>query len=242
MGNLSDRATFSPQAVERQLPWGAVLRGLRWGNQPDVVLLLHEPGADIDAWAALPAEISRQLDMESVALDLPGHGLSDDPWEPARLHDLLRSLPDFAPASSRRFLIAAGALATAALEQAPALDLSGLVCLSPQTPEDRKHPPRSPRVAKLFVAGALAGSDLNDARRLSTECGGWAVVTSLPVTERGTSLLTSSWGQQLVAQTITFLRDCQRRPAPTNYATARPSPSPIEPGEGGRGMRARIRS
>src|SRR5215208_1016889 len=168
MGNLSHRATFSPEAIERHLPWGAVLRGLRWGDGQDVALLLHEPGADLDAWATLPLKIARQLEMEAVAVDLPGHGLSDDPWEPARLPDLLRNLPDLVPAAGRRFLVAAGAPATAALQQAPAIELSGLICLSLERPDDEQKPQRSPRVPKLFFAGSLAGSDLNDARRLAT--------------------------------------------------------------------------
>ena len=215
MGNLSDRATLSPLAIEQLLPWGAVLRGLRWGNASDVALLLHEPGADIDAWATLPSEMARQLEIETVAVDLPGHGLSDDPWEPARLPDLLRALPDLVPSADGRFLIAAGTPAVAALEQAPALALSGLVCLSPQLPAPGGNPPRSPRVPKLFVAGSLAGSDLADARRLATACGGWSVVTSLPVTERGTALLASAWGGQLIDQIITFVRDCQRCRTPS---------------------------
>ena len=98
-----------------------------------------------------------ELEIETVAVDLPGHGLSDDPWEPERLPDLLRALPEIAPAAGRRFLIAAGDSATAALEHAPEIELSGLVCLSPQIPSDVWRPPRSPRVPKLFVAGSLAG-------------------------------------------------------------------------------------
>src|SRR5215212_5581639 len=206
MGNVSDQATLSPQAIERRLPWGPVLRGVRWGNGPDTALLLHEPGADLDAWASLPLEIARQLEIETLALDLPGHGLSDDPWDPARLPDLLRNLPDFAPVAGRRFLVAAGAPATAALEQAPAIDLSGLICLSPSTRAAGGNPPRSPRVPKLFIAGSLAGSDLEDARRLASACGGWAVVTSLPVAERGTGLLDSSWGVHLAEEIVAFLR------------------------------------
>jgi pimeloyl-ACP methyl ester carboxylesterase len=214
MGNISDRAKLSPQAIERRLPWGPVLRGFRWGNGPDTALLLHEPGADLDAWASLPLEIARQLEIETLALDLPGHGLSDDPWNPARLPDLLRNLPDFAPAAKRRFLAAAGAPATAALQQAPAIGLSGLICLSPSSPGDGGNPSRSPRVPKLFVAGSLAGIDLGEARRMATACGGWAVVNSLPVAERGTGLLASSWGGHLVEEIVAFLRDCQRRPFP----------------------------
>jgi pimeloyl-ACP methyl ester carboxylesterase len=238
MGNLSHRATPSPDAIERNLPSGAVLRGFRWGDGPDVAILLHDPGADIDAWAMLPVKISRQLEIETVAVDLPGHGLSDDPWEPARLTDLLRSLPDLAPAAGRRFLIAAGASAIAALELAPALELSGLVCLSPQSPDDGWHPQRSPRVPKLFVAGSLAGSDLDDARRLAASCGGWAAVTSVPVTKQGTDLLTSPWGGHLIEKIVAFLRDCQRRPARAILPSDRSRPEfPHAPNPGSSGLR-----
>jgi pimeloyl-ACP methyl ester carboxylesterase len=213
MGNVGDRATLSPQAIEWSLPWEQIIRGFRWGQGSDTVLLLHEPGADLDAWTTLPVAIARQIEVETVAVDLPGHGLSDDPWDPARLPDLLLNLLDIAPAAGRRFLIAAGAPAVASLEHAPAVELSGLVCLSPQSSGPGDNQPRSPRVPKLFVAGSLAGSDLDDARRVAAACGGWAVVTSLPVAERGTGLLTSSWGGQLIEQIVAFLRECQRRPA-----------------------------
>ena len=232
MGNVGDRATLSPQAMEWSLPWGQIIRGFRWGKGPDTVLLLHEPGADLDAWTTLPVEISRQLEIETVAVDLPGHGLSDDPWDPARLPDLLRHVPDLAPAAGHRFLIVAGSAAIAAIEHASTIELAGLVCLSPELPEDRQNPPRSPRLPKLFAAGSLAGSDLNEARRLATACGGWSVVTSLPVAERGTGLLASSWGAQLVEQITTFVRDCQRRPTQARHpaAWARPDPSPAPRG------------
>ena len=233
MGNVGDRAAFSPEAVEWDLPWGAVLRGLRWGDAPDIALLLHSPGGDVDAWATLPAEVARQLEIETVAVDLPGHGLSDDPWEPARRADLLRSLPEIAPTAGRRFLVAADDAATAALEQAAALELSGLVGLSPRSPGDRWKPPRSPRVPKLFVAGSLAGSDLDDARRLAAASGGWAVVTSYPDSKRGTDLLASSRASHLVEEIVAFLRDCQRRPAGAILPTDRirpPSSSAAKPG------------
>ena len=225
MGNVSGRATLSPQAIEWGLPWGTVLRGFRWGKGTDTAFLLHEPEADLDAWTTLPVEIARQLEIETIAVDLPGHGLSDDPWDPNRLPDLMQNLPEIAPAAGRRFLIAAGDAATAALERADTLELLGLVCLSPLSAGHRWRPRRSPRVPKLFVAGSLAGNDLNDARRLATTCGGWAVVTSLPVAERGTGLLASAWGGQLVEQIVAFLADCQRRPAQATISAAHVPPS-----------------
>src|SRR5215218_1886422 len=115
MGNVSHWAALSPRAIEWTLPSRTVLRGFRWGKRPDTAVLLHEPGADLDAWASLPVEIARQLEIETVAVDLPGHGLSDDPWDPAPLPDLLRHLPDLVPAPRCRFLIVAGSPAMAAL-------------------------------------------------------------------------------------------------------------------------------
>jgi pimeloyl-ACP methyl ester carboxylesterase len=165
---------------------------------------------DVDAWAPLPAEIAGQLGIETVAVDLPGHGLSDDSWEPERLPDLLANLQEVAPAARLRFLIAAGDSSIAALEKAGTLELSGLVCLSPPSPAHGWRPPRSPRVPKLFLAGSLAGGDLEDARRVAAACGGWAVATSFPVAERGTGLLASAWSRRLVEEILAFLRDCQR--------------------------------
>jgi pimeloyl-ACP methyl ester carboxylesterase len=246
MGDLGDRALPRPEAIERHLPWGAVLRGFRWGDGPDVALLLHESGVDVDAWGPLPFEIARQLEISTIAVDLPGHGLSDDPWEPERLPDLLRNLLAIAPAVGFRFLIAAGDSAIAALEQAPILELSGLVCLSPHVPSNSWRPPRSPRVPKLLLAGSMAGNDLRDARRLATVCGGWAVVTSYPVIERGTQLLATPWGSRVTEEIGGFVRDCQRRPALTTLPTDRSRPGsasaprghppvPVSEGPGARG-------
>jgi hypothetical protein len=230
MGDLDTQVLPNPQAIERRLPWGAVLRGIRWGDGPDVALLLHEPGVDVDAWGQLPVEIAHQLEIDPIALDLPGHGLSDDPWEPERLPDLLRNLPEIAPTAGRRFLIAAGDSAIAALGQASEIEISGLVSLSPQIPGDGWQPPRSPRVPKLLLAGSMAESDLRDARRLATACGGWAVVTSYPVGERGTLLLTSPWGGHLIAEIVTFLRDCQLNSAHASLSPHRSRPpSPFAP-------------
>jgi hypothetical protein len=54
------------------------------------VLLLHDPGSDLDAWGSLPWQLARALPLAVVAIDLPGHGLSDAPWEPERLGDVVR--------------------------------------------------------------------------------------------------------------------------------------------------------
>jgi pimeloyl-ACP methyl ester carboxylesterase len=200
------------EAIELPLPWGPIVRGFRWGGGLETVFLLHEPGSDVDAWGTLPLTIARTLEMQTIAIDLPGHGLSDDPWDPARLPELLPALLRANLRSVRRFMIAAGVSATTALAEASELGLSGVIGLTPETPATGWSPDRSPTVPKLFVAGSMAGNDLETARRLSTVCGGWGLVTSLPVSARGTELLTSEWDVQLAEEIVAFLRNC-RRPA-----------------------------
>ncbi|MCC7024291.1 MAG: hypothetical protein IT338_15810 [Thermomicrobiales bacterium] len=204
---MTDRPAADAEAVEFALPWGPVARGVRWGAGDDAVILLHEPGRDLDAWGDLPRRLAGQLPLAALAIDLPGHGLSDDPWQPERLGDLLDAVDAALPTSGRRLLIAAGESGLAAIERAASLELDGLVCLSPGPPADAR-PARSPIVPKQFFAGALAGDDLNGARKLASLCGGWAVVTSVPVAERGTALLATSWRDRIEDQIVTFLHDC----------------------------------
>jgi pimeloyl-ACP methyl ester carboxylesterase len=180
---------------------------MRWGAGSDRVLLLHEPGADIDGWGALPSTLARNLPLQVAAIDLPGHGLSDDPWQEERLPDLLRAFISNSQPSTR-FAIAAGASALAVLEIAAESGLTGLVALSPAAVTGGRVPARSPRVPKLLFAGALAGDDVQTARDLATRCGGWALVTAVPLADRGTALLASAWQGRVIEQTTAFLRDC----------------------------------
>jgi pimeloyl-ACP methyl ester carboxylesterase len=181
---------------------------LRWGGGSDRVLLLHEPGADIDGWGALPSTLAGNLALEITAIDLPGHGLSDDPWQEERLPDLVREFIDDEPRTGRQFVIAAGAAALAILEIAAESGLAGLVALSPTAVTGGRAPARSPRVPKLLFAGALAGNDVQTARELATRCGGWALVTAVPLADRGTEMLASAWQGRIIEQTTAFLHDC----------------------------------
>lgn len=205
---MSDSANVAPTLVEQALPWGPVVHGLRWGSSPDLLLLLHEPGADLDAWGPLPAHLARRLSLEVTAYDLPGHGLSDDPWEPERLADLVRALAE-REVGGRRFVVAAGSVAGGVLALAGELGLAGVILLSP--PVADFPVPRSPHVPKLIFAGSLAGEDVQNARRLATSSGGWAVVTSVPVAVSGAGMLATDWASRIADQSCVFLHDCLAR-------------------------------
>jgi pimeloyl-ACP methyl ester carboxylesterase len=185
------------------------MRGVRLGDATDAALLLHEPDTDLDAWALLSPRIAGALPLQIVAFDLPGHGLSDDPWQPDRLDLVIREIVQAIP--TVRYVVAAGASALAALRLANDLRLAALVCLSPDPLEPGSPLERSARVPKHVFAGSAAGNDLQTARRLASSSGGWAAVTSLPVSERGTGLLTTDWAGRVVEEIAAFLRDCQTR-------------------------------
>lgn len=213
IGRERARAT----AIEVGLPWGTVVRGQRWGALPDRILLVHEPGTDLDAWGSLPARLAEELMFGVAAFDLPGHGLSDDPWEPDRAGDVLRALVGRAELPFRQVLITADLTAGAALDVAPDLQRVGLVCLSPETSPGTMTPPRSPEVPKLFFASAHAGGEIDNARTLASNSGGWANVNSLAVEETGTALLACRWSEQVEEGIISFARDFFGLRAPSSH-------------------------
>lgn len=62
---------------------GAVVRGHEFANDGPPVVLLHEPGRDLDTWSPFAAWFAGH-GFKVIAIDLPGHGLSDgdaDDWE-----------------------------------------------------------------------------------------------------------------------------------------------------------------
>ena len=194
------------EAIARALPDGQVIRGLRWTSGPSLVLFLHESGDDVDAWGSLPAQLASRLPLDVTVWDLPGHGLSDDPWQPERLPGQVRELAGDTDIDRKRFVCAAGSTSCAVLAVAEDLELSGLILLSPEEHPDARIP-RSPSVPKLVFAAAHAGSDLESARRIASVSGGWAIVTSVPVATRGAALLDGEWALNITDQIGTFLRD-----------------------------------
>jgi pimeloyl-ACP methyl ester carboxylesterase len=202
---VSDDLAPGPEAIEHLLPWEQTIRGVRWGHGRDRILMIHEPGADLDAWLSLPLALAQVLHVAVLAFDLPGHGLSDDPWDPERLREVLRSLSERQAPVGHLMIVAAGTSADAALDVAAEKNFGGLVCLSPAQPGEARA--RSPQVPKLFIAGSLASDDLDRARGLAAS-GGWTLVTTVPVASRGTGLLDTNWSGQIAEQITGFLRDC----------------------------------
>lgn len=201
----------SATAIEIPVGETRVLRGLRLGEFSEHwALLVHEEGRDLDAWRGLVPSLT-ELTLCVLAVDLAGHGASDDPWEPQRLPaDVLAVLRYVRSQGGRSIaVVAAGAGATAALAAAGELEVQAIVALSPRAALDGLDPEaiRKTTAPKLIIAGSEdpgAAAEAGDVFRRSI---GWGLLQSLPTEIQGTALLESDWAGQVVENALAFLRD-----------------------------------
>jgi pimeloyl-ACP methyl ester carboxylesterase len=185
------------------------MRGVCWGSGDAAAIFLHEPAEDrdLDVWGDLPARLAALLDVSALALDLPGHGLSDNPWEPSRLPQVVTALVEERNPEQPTLIVAAGETATAALAASAQLRVAGVIALTTSQMEPGVEVPRSPATAKLFFAGAQSGDDLAVSRNLASSLGGWTIVTSIPTATRGSAMLATEWGPRLGEHIVAFARD-----------------------------------
>lgn len=201
------------EPVAIALEGGLVVRGQCWGDSPNWTILVHAPGEDLDAWGDLPAR-GATAGHAVLALDLPGHGLSDapaDPTTPAPHADAIAAALAHAAAQGARrsFLVVAGravAPALAALRREP---VAALVALSPDLAADDGNDavPRAAMPPALVMVGGLDADASTAAGIFFRDRAGWAALSTIAVPEQGTALFRSAWGDQAAEQVFLFLRD-----------------------------------
>ncbi len=204
--------TVGVRALETLALTGQVLRGQCWGGGVNLVILVHAPGGDLDAWDNLPLHLA-DSGLAVITFDLPGHGLSDDPWEPDLLAGSIRAVVDYARrlGATRVFLVAARTSVPSALQVAAVGGVDALVALSPPDIQDDRDVVNGPTATlpKLLLVGAKEEGALLAAQRFWRRCIGWTVLSTLPTCKQGTDLLAGPWGRQALEQIVTFLRDYQ---------------------------------
>lgn len=87
--------------VEFAGPRALTLRGLRSGEGDRWAVLVHGEGRDLDGWRPLAGFLADH-GFSVLAIDLPGHGASDDPWESALALPAVVAAIDFARSESSR--------------------------------------------------------------------------------------------------------------------------------------------
>ena len=214
MGDISDRGHTRPSGDRARSCPGAGHARISLGQEPDIALLLHEPGADLDAWGPCqsrsPAS-SRSRRSPSIS---PGMDYPTIPGNPRGCLICCEHLSEIAPAAGRRFLISAGDRRSPHSSMRPRSSCRSGLSLAADRQMTGWHPPRSPASPKL-VRGRIAGRE-RSRRRAAAGHG----VRRLGRRDRASSRragnscsLPRRGERSLVEEIVTFLRDCQRRAA-----------------------------
>jgi pimeloyl-ACP methyl ester carboxylesterase len=198
-------------AVEIAGGEGVILRGQRWPGSNTWVVLLHEPGddMDLDRWLPLAPYLAAR-EWSVLAVDLRGHGASEGEWDPTLATADLTAVIDFARGEGATFVAIAGARESAitALRSAAATRPDAMVLLSPTLgPDDDPMTLRGVGEAKLIAAGGLDPEAWAEAERLRKVLIGWGMLLSLPAAEQGTALLSGALAGQLREHITGFLAE-----------------------------------
>jgi pimeloyl-ACP methyl ester carboxylesterase len=219
--------SFEP--VELRTGDGLVLRGECRQGEPDWLVLVHDVGQDLDAWRPLIG-LAALRGWSALALDLRGHGGSDDPWDAdACVADVVLATTEARRRGARAVCVAgAGEGAIAALRAADESPPEALVLLSPgPVPEEHAGSLRAAGVSELIVVGSHSARDDEDARRVAELSIGPALRVGLPTPAHGTELLAGPLACQAIEHVAAFWEE-QRYLAAAPPAVARHAPPGLE--------------
>jgi pimeloyl-ACP methyl ester carboxylesterase len=192
------------RAVEIIASGSVTLRGEAWGAGDDWLVLLHDVGADLDAWRPL-AGLAGERGLSMLALDLRGHGGSEGTWDERETELDVEAADAFARSEGARIVCvaAAGTAALAALRVAPRVAPDALALFSPgPLGACGTADLRAPGVAKLVLVGGLDPRADADAAAIRAASIGPALAVSVPTKRQGTDLLSEP---QAVDQFVCFL-------------------------------------
>jgi pimeloyl-ACP methyl ester carboxylesterase len=170
------------------------------------VLFLHDvgPELDLDRWGRLP-EIVHARGHDVLAIDLPGHGLSEGVFSAEAGIAAVQAAHEFAMAEtghSPAIVVAGGAAELVAPLLEPACSLSALIIFSP-----RSTAASGGICPRLAFCGALEERASAAADQFLRASRGWTLVSSFGTAAQGHDLLATPHAAKIADQLIAFLRD-----------------------------------
>lgn len=196
--------------VELAGPRAGMLRGLRFGDGERWTVLVHDLERDLDDWRGLAISLA-ESGVCALTLDLPGHGASDDPWDPGLAVPAVIAALDFAKSAGacRIQLVGAGVGGMVALAAASrsAGEVASAALLSPR-PDDAvagMSDIQEARVARLILVGSLDEGALSDAEAVFRAAIGQCELAHIPVSAQGAGLLSGNWGGQAREKVLAHL-------------------------------------
>jgi pimeloyl-ACP methyl ester carboxylesterase len=193
-----------------------IIRGQHWRGGMDWAILIHDVDQDLDAWANAPATLV-DAGYSVLAIDLPGHGLSDEPWHFPEIARSVQTAMSFAKnaGAKRCFLLVAGSISVPSMIAASDL-IQAVVAFSPEASDDELRALEEVHVPTLVLAGSADAKTAEQARRVFHDKAGWAVLSIFGAAENGTALLTGPWSSRVREQILLFLRDYRSPNDPAN--------------------------
>ncbi|HEV2034245.1 MAG TPA: alpha/beta fold hydrolase [Candidatus Dormibacteraeota bacterium] len=185
--------------VEFAGPGALMLRGLRFGEADRWAVLVHGEGRDLDGWRPLAGWLADH-GLSVLAFDLPGHGASDDPWEPTLALPAVVAAIDFARSEGSRQVHLGGegfgAIAALAAAADHTRQVASIVALSPNVHDHVGEliEVREARAPKLILVGSLSPDALEGAEAVFRGAIGHCEIVKFPVSAQGTDLLAGEWG------------------------------------------------
>jgi pimeloyl-ACP methyl ester carboxylesterase len=185
------------------------MRGQRFGIGDRWTLLVHDVGKDLDVWRPLAPRLAGR-GLTVLTLDLPGHGASDDPWDPRLAPAAIAAAVAFAKGRGAEHvhLVGEGVAAIAAL--AVAADSSGVTSVTALSPlpdgrvADNDHI-REARIPKLILVGSSSRSSTEFAELVYRRAIGPCEMARFPVAAQGSDLLYGEWGDQALEKVLAHL-------------------------------------
>lgn len=219
---------MATEPIELTAADGLVLRGERWGEGRDWLVLLHDAGQDLDSWRPVELLADEREEWSVLALDLRGHGGSENPWDADAIVLDAEAAIAYARARDAGFVCAVGAgagalAALAACDGSEAPDALALFSPGPLD-ESRARELRGAGVPKLIFVGALKSEAAAGTAALRAASIGQWLVVSFPTDVQGTDLVEGIWAVQALEHLASFF-DEQR-----HGVGAPATPLPMPPG------------
>lgn len=197
--------TVGPLPIEIVVEPGIRLRGHEWLVLGPPILLIHDEGADLDAWGSA-LQIAADAGFHVIAMDLRGHGLSDGDADAASLtRDLAAVVSNVNRVWGPCGLVLAGRVCRGALALGSDAAVPAQVFVTPHLSEMSAASIRTAQpVIRMVMVGTLDLDAKVESERVFEALSGQKVMASVGDSARGEQLVGSR--PHLVEDICSFFR------------------------------------
>ncbi len=188
---------------------GVLLRGDITGAGALTIVLVHESGLDLDAWRATPERLAG-AGFRVLVFDLRGRGASEgEPAVDRTSVDVLAAIDATGASADVVTVVGAGDSAAASTAAAASARTAALVLVSPSYPDASPLPERVV-LPNLVIVDATSRAWMPHASAVQRALGGWRMMVHAGTTDRGSAMLSGTWGSHAEEHIRAFARQAAR--------------------------------